>query len=145
MIRAGLVLLVLAAGAVVPSRPPLKWPLQARVTDLHGRPVAFQARTLGGDLIVQVGERTLLAPGGLGQRVPDLRTLERRDTLRATTPASYSLDLKKGPVVFFTPTRDSIRLVVAPTPLGGLARSATAVGRRLTARLSNGSVIIDAR
>jgi hypothetical protein len=60
MIRAGILFLILGGGgAVVASAPPpMKSQLQATVTDLHGKPVAFRVVSLGGGLMVQVGQRS---------------------------------------------------------------------------------------
>jgi hypothetical protein len=143
MIRAGVLRLILAScGLFLASEPPVKWPLRATVTELHGRHVAFQAITLGGDLIVQVGQHSKFAFPG--QPVSELNPLSRGDTLRATTPASFPLDLRKGSVVFFTSSRDSIRIAVGRTPLGSVD-SVTGSGRRLTLRLTEGTVVVSAR
>lgn len=141
MIRSILVLLILASGgAIVASEPPMKWPLRAAVTDLHGRPVAFQAVTLGGDLIIEAGQRSFL-----GRSSVSLDPLRHGDTLRAATPAAYPLDLTHGPVVFFTRGRDSVRVVVGRRLSFGDISPVTATGRRLTVRLSNSQVVIDAK
>ena len=135
MLRASLLSLVLGIGAVAAVRSRVMWPYQATVTEPHGRSVAFRAITLGGELVFVVGgrpERRLL------------RTLARGDTLRATTPVTYALDPTRGPVVFFTSGRDSIRVVVGRNPFGRID-PVSAQGRRLTVRLVSGSVVIDAR
>jgi hypothetical protein len=121
--------------AAAAHSPTVAWPFRATVTDLAGRPVAFRALALGGDLIIPVG-----APSA----TPVIRRLARGDTLSATTPAEYALDPTRGPVVFFTSGRDSIRVVVGRNPFGATDR-VTAQGRRLSVRLVNGKVIIDAR
>jgi hypothetical protein len=110
----------------------MAWPLRARISDLAGHAVAFHAVTLGGELMVPAGPGT-----GAYRRLP------RGDTLSATTPEQYALDLQEGPVVFFTSGRDSVRVVVGRNPLG--SDPVRAQGRRLTARLVNGNVVIDAR
>ena len=89
-----------ARHAAVAHSPPVAWPLRTTVTDLAGRPVTFHALTLGGDLIIPVGP-----PSG----TPVIRRLAGGDTLSATTPAQYPLDLTRGSVVFFTSGKDSIR------------------------------------
>lgn len=143
MIRAGILLAMLGVGAAVVSRSTLMmWPLRATVTDLHGQPVSFQAVTLGGDLIVQVEPRA--TPGHVRQSIPEVEYLRSGDTLRATTPATYPLDLAHGPVVFFTRGRDSIRIAVRRFPFDALT-SVTGEGRRLTVRGSNSRVTIDAK
>jgi hypothetical protein len=130
--RAAIVSLIVGLGTTAAAyRPSMAWPLRARVSDLAGRPVAFRAITLGGELVFQ--------PSGTGA----IRRLARRDTLSATTPAQYVLDLKDGPVVFFVSGRDSIRVVVGRNPLG--SDPVTAQGRRLSVRLVNDKVVIDAR
>ena len=140
MVRATILLLTLGvAGAVVANGAPVMWPLRATVTDLHGRPVAFQAVTHGGDLIVTLGERSV--PGHVGA-IPEVEPLRRGDTLRATTPAAYPIDPTRGPIVFFAGGRDSIRIVVRRVDE---ISSVIAVGRRLTVRGSNSGVTIDAK
>ena len=144
MSRATFVALLLGIGAAATApAPPAAWPFRALVSDPRGRPVAFQAVSLGGMLIVTAGERS--NPNRpLDPPVAVLRPLARGDTLRATTPADYPLDLARGAVVFFTLGRDSVRLVVGRNPFGAIA-PVTAQGRRLTVRLVNDSVVIDAR
>jgi len=136
MFRVAVLLLILGAHRDVGMRsPPAAWPLRATVTDPHGRPVPFSAITLGGDLIIKVGGNDYL---------PVLRALARGDTVHATTPASYPLDLARGPVAFFTGGRDSVRVVVGRNPFGATDPVA-AQGRRLTVRLVHGREVIDAR
>jgi hypothetical protein len=79
-----------------------------------------------------------------GQPLPELSALPRGDTLRATTPASFPLDLRKGSVVFFTSSRDSIRIAIGRNPLGSVD-SVIGSGRRLTLRLAEGAVAVSAR
>lgn len=131
MIRAALLLLIIGVGVTVDRHTaPPAWPFRATVTDLHGQAVSFSGMTRGGELIIQVGRSSV-------------RALARNDTLRATTPAQYPLDLRRGPVVFFTGNRDSIRVVVGRNP--GATDQVTAQGQRLTVRLANGRAVIDAR
>jgi len=135
MLRATALILVLGLGTSAPSRPsPLAWPHQALVTDASGRSVSFRAITLGGDLMVNVAR-----PGRLAM----LKRLERGDTLRAVTPRNYGLDLSRGPVVFFTSGRDSIRIIVNRNPWRSI--QVTAQGRRLSMRLVGDSVVISSR
>ena len=143
MIRVSILLLTLGVGgAVVSTGSSTMWPLRATVTDLHGQPVAFRAVTLGGDLIMVVGEGSL--PNNPRQALPDMEALRHGDTVRATTPATYPLDLRRGPVAFFTRGRDSIRVAVRRFPFDGLW-SVTGVGRQLTIRDADSRVTIDAR
>ena len=136
MLRATILLLVLGLGTSAPSRPsPLAWPHQAFVTDPNGRPVPFRAITLGGELVLNVAE-----PGAMAR----LKRLERGDTLRAVTPGNYALDLSRGPVVFFTSGRDSIRVVVGRNPFGSI-NQVTSQGRRLSVRLVRDSIVISSR
>jgi hypothetical protein len=121
--------------AAATHSPTAAWPFRATVTDLVGRPVAFRARALGGELIIPVG-----APSA----TPAIRRLARGDMLSATTPAEYALDPTLGRVVFFTSGRDSIRVAVGRNPFGATDR-VSAQGRRLSVRLVNGRVVIDAR
>jgi hypothetical protein len=140
MQRAIILLLILTIDA--PSRA-VAWPLRATVTDPRGRAVSFRAVSLGGELIVTGGERPH-PNGGLNGTVAVIRPLARGDTLRATTPAGFPLDLARGPVMFFTSGRDSIRVVVGRNPFGAID-PVSRVGRRLTVHLANGSVVIDAQ
>jgi hypothetical protein len=144
MYRASVVLISIAMGAAIAIRtPPVAWPLRASVSDLRGRPIAFRALSLGGDLVVRVGERP--DPNRpLEPPIPILRTLAPGDTVEATTPATYPLDLAHGPVVFFTTGRDSLRVVVGRHPFGAI-KPVTAYGRRLTVRQIDDSVVINAR
>jgi hypothetical protein len=135
MLRASILLLVLSLGTSAPSRPyPLAWPHQALVTDPNGRSVPFRAITLGGDLMVNVAR-----PGRLAMP----KRLERGDTLRAVTPENYALDLSRGPVVFFTSGRDSIRIIVNRNPWRSI--QVTGQGRRLSLRLVRDSIVISSR
>src|SRR3954468_7174788 len=133
MRRVAALLLILGAGGASKELLSMAWPLRAFVTDLHGKPVAFSAVTLGGQLIMTVGGSPAM---------PMVRPLARGDTVHATTPAQYPLDLKTGPVAFFTAGRDSIRIVVGRNPFGWYDRVG-AEGRHLTAHLTNGGVVID--
>lgn len=57
MIRASILFLILGGGrAVVAGHPRMKTWLQATITNLLGKPVAFRALSLGGGLMVQVGQ-----------------------------------------------------------------------------------------
>jgi hypothetical protein len=95
-------------------------------------PAAFRALTLGGELII---------PRGMV-----MAQLARGDTLRATTPASFALDLKRGPVVFFADGRDSLQISVGGNPYGMLD-PVRATGRRLVVHLAlvGNGVVIDRR
>ena len=141
MIRESILFLMLGSGAVVASDPPMKPWLQATITDLHGKPVAFRALSLGGDLMVQAGLRS--PPGRPAPSSPTLERVPPHDTLRATTPKSYMLDLRNGPIVFFTTSGDSIRVVVDENPNRGTVRVAS--GRRVTLSLSNSPIVIGNR
>jgi hypothetical protein len=76
--------------------------------------------------------------------MPVVRPLARGDTLRATTPAQYPLNLEGGAIVFFSGTRDSVHVIVGRNPFGEYDRVA-ADGRRLTVRQVNGKVVIEAQ
>jgi hypothetical protein len=115
--------------------PTAAWPLRATITDPAGRRVTFHALSSGGDLIV---------PSKLMSETTVIRHLARGDTLSATTPAQYPLDLSRGPVVFFTSGRDSIRVVVGRNPFGATDR-VSGEGRRVTVWLMHGAVAIDGR
>lgn len=147
MIRAGILFLLLGSGgAVVASAPPMKSQLQATITDLHGKPVAFRALSLGGDLMVRGRQMT---PPGQFLPVENLERLRPQDTLRAVTPKSFMVDVSRGPIVFFTASRDSIRVVVSHYPKGA-TDSEIASGRSVTLRLSKsvmiaGTVFMDTR
>jgi hypothetical protein len=126
----------------------MKSQLQATVTDLHGKPVAFRAVSLGGGLMVQVGQRSV---GGQLLPVPNLERVRAQDTLQATTPKSFMVDLHDGPMEFFTSSRDSIRVrVVVRHAPGSATSSVIASGRSVTLRLAKsvmveGSVVMDTR
>jgi hypothetical protein len=139
MIREGILFLMLGSGVVVASDPPVKPRLQATITDLYGKPVAFRALSLGGDLTVQAGQRQYVARNGA---VPNVERVRPQDTLRVTTPKSFWLDLTHGPIVFFTTSGDSIRVVVSDPP-GGTVRVAS--GRRVTLSLSNSPIVMGNR
>jgi hypothetical protein len=112
------------------------------VTSLHGRPVAFPAYTLGGDLIIEVdasGRRTTTLAS-----VPSVRALTAKDTIRAETPADFPLNLSKGPVVFVAEGNDSLHLVGGRNPYGSIDR-VTADGRKFTVRLTADRFVIDTR
>jgi hypothetical protein len=131
MFRAGVVVAILGlAAAGARDRSSAAWPLRASITDSHGRSTTFRAITLGGELIVSRGGA--------------IRPLAAGDTLSATTPWSFPMDLRGGPVVFFSGTGDSLRVVVGRNPYG-LINAVTAQGRRLTVRLVRDSIVIDAR
>ena len=128
--------LVIAFGAtadVATHSSSVAWPLRAFVTDPHGRTIPFSAVTLGGDLVIRVGG---------SDNAPVLRPLARGDTVHATTPAQYFLDLEGGPIAFFTDGQDSIRVVVASNRFGDDYRVANQ-GRRLTVHLEGRQVVID--
>jgi len=88
---------------------------------------------LGGELIIKLD----------GVDEPVMAPLARGDTVRGTTPASYPLDLKGGPVAFFTRGQDSIRVVVVRNPFAPNDRAAAQ--RRLTVRLEGNQVVIEAK
>jgi hypothetical protein len=116
------------------NSPAAAWPLRAVISDLAGRPVAFRALTLGGELIVPVGPPNA---------IPSIRILDRGDTLSATTPAEYPLDLARGGVVFFASGRDSIGVTVGRNPYGSAAVATR--GHRLEVHLVRGAVKIDVK
>lgn len=143
MVRLPFGLLVLALfGSTTSPTNRLAWPHRALVSSPDGHPVAFRAYTLGGGLIVAVDAagRHTLRP----QAVSRLRALTRQDTVRATTPADFPLDLTHGPVVFVAEGTDSLRLVVGWNPHGSI-RQVRAIGRELTVRLRAEQIAVDAR
>ena|SRR5215467_847251 len=147
MIRAGILFLMLGSGVVVASDAPVKPRLQATITDLYGKPVAFRALSLGGDLMVQGGQpsvpgRLLLSAPSRSRAVTNVERVQPQDTLRVTTPKSFWLDLTHGPIVFFTTSGDSIRVAVSDPP-GGTVRVAS--GRRVTLSLSNSPIVMGNR
>ena len=130
----GLVLLVPAARPVaVPA-----WPHRASLTSMSGRPASLHAYTLGGVFIVPVDDHGSYAPSSSRPY-----QLTERDTVRASTPAEFYLDLEKGPVVFVA-DRDSVQLVVGFNPYGSINK-VEANGRRFTVRLVDGAFVIDAK
>ena len=140
MSRIGAPIVMLAVLGIAASSRSVAWPFRVRVTDLHGQPVAFRAVSHGGDLILEVGQRSVLSRPLVP--TPELRPLARAETLRAVTPAEYPLSLAKGPVVFFS--AESIRVVVGGNPFGTV-NPVVARGRHLTVRLAHGWVAIDSR
>jgi hypothetical protein len=116
------------------SSPPVAWPLRAVISDVAGRPVTFKALTLGGELIV---------PDGPPNAIPRVRSLDRGDTISATTPAQYPLDLTRGAVVFLAGERESIAVSVGRNPYGSSAVAAR--GHRLEVHLVRGAIKIDAK
>jgi hypothetical protein len=132
MIRAGILVAFLGAAGML-NRASFAWPLRAAITDLHGRSIPFRAVSLGGDLIVD------RSPDGMHPH-----PLAPGDTLAATTPATFPLDLRRGPVAFFTATHDSVQVVVGWNPFGAI-RPVRAQGRRLTLRLVRDSIVIETR
>jgi len=134
MYRASIVVALLGiAGAEVVRLSARAWPLRATITALGGHSIAFRAVSRGGDLIVD------RSPDGMHPQ-----PLARGDTLSATTPASFPLDVRRGPVMFFTTSRDRVRVAVGWNP-GGAISQVSARGHRLTVRLVNGSIVIDAQ
>ena len=134
MFRVAALLLTLGATTDVSERSlPAAWPLRAFVTSPHDRTVSFSAVTFGGELVIKVGG---------SENMPLVRALARGDTLRATTPEQYALDLRAGPVAFFTGGRDSLRVVVGRNPFGAYDR-VVAEGRHLTVRIVDGKVVIE--
>ena len=139
----GLLMLALVGSvASVPTPVPIAWPHRAMVTSLHGRPVTFRAYTLGGEFIIAIDSagRLTTAPAA----IPRVRALTAKDTIRAQTPAEFSLDLSKGPVVFVAEGSDSLHLVVGKNPFGSIDQVA-ANGRRFTVRFVSDRFVIDAR
>jgi hypothetical protein len=110
------------------------WPLRAVISDLSGRPITFKALTLGGELIVPVGPPNAIM---------SVRSIGRGDTISATTPAQFPLDLTRGAVVFLASGKDSISVTVGRNPYGSAA--VTARGHRLEAHLVRGAIKIDAK
>jgi hypothetical protein len=130
MLRCASTVLLLAGLGLGPeaSRTSVAWPHRAIVTSLHERPVAFQAFTRGGTLIIAVdtsGRRTTTPAA-----IPRLRALTNKDTIYAQTPADFPLDLSKGPVAFVAEGGDSLNVVVGRNPYGSIDR-VSARGRRL--------------
>ena len=130
------------AGLKPPTYTTAAWPHRAILTSLDERPVAFRAYTRGGVLIIAVDAsgRLTTTPSG----TPRVRALTTRDTIRASTPANFPLDLSKGPVVFFAEGRERLRLVVGRNPNGQLDQ-VSATGRRFTVKLEGREFVIEAR
>jgi hypothetical protein len=133
VLRVATMILALSMTATANSRS-AAWPLRASISDPAGRPVAFRALTLGGVLIVTVGPPNA---------IPRVRSVGRGDTISATTPAQFPLDLTRGAVVFLAGGRDSISVAVGRNPYGSAA--VTARGHRLEAHLVRGAIKIDAK
>ena len=138
----GLGVLALFASAASVSPPSsAAWPHRATLTSLTGRPVAFHAYTLGGVLVAEFddsGRPTFnLALSRMG-------ALSARDTIHATTPANFPLDLSKGPVRFVSEGADSLHLVVGGNPFGS-RNQVKADGRAFTVRLVGNKFVIDSR
>lgn len=106
------------------------WPLRAILSSRSGKPVGFRALNLGGRLIFQKG----LA----------IAALSRTDTLHATTPADYALDLRSGAVMFLADGQDSLQVVIGGNPFGSV-HPVRANGRRFVVRLVADTVVIDHR
>jgi hypothetical protein len=133
---------VLAAGVQRSGHASTAWPHRATLTGLHDRPASLRAYSLGGDLIIAVdasGQFTTAVTA-----TPRLRALSKRDTIRARTPATFPLDLSKGPVVFLAEGHDSVRLTVGHNPFGSV-EPVTAMGREFTVTLVGRRFVIDAR
>lgn len=134
MIRATSLGLAVSLGILHLLEPPrVAWPYQVTVADQRGRPVPFQVVSHGAIIMVKTGERS---------GTPILRRLAAGDTLRASTPMGYPLDLAGGSVVFSAICADTLRVVVGGNPWGTV-RQVRAQGRRLVVRLEKGSVVID--
>ncbi len=148
MLRTALALLVLGAvtePSMAPARGSIAWPHRAMVSGLYGRPAAFEAFTLGGELMVQVrSELTTGRPSANASRWSHVRPLSSTERLRAVAPGDYPLNLANGPVVFVATGPDNLRLVVGRNPSGSIAQVA-AEGRHFTVRLVADSVVIEVR
>ena len=147
MLRPSLVALtgILALFAPGDERPSsaAAWPMLVRVNGIGDQPTPFRAFSRGAELMLQ----TALVTNPTSPLYPPLPRLERlssHDTLRATAPASYPLDLSRGTVTFYTVGQDSLRVSVGRNPYG-MVQQVAAVGRRLTVRLVRDSIRIDAR
>lgn len=161
MVRTVLALLTIGAAgsaAMASGSGGAAWPHRAIVTGLHGRPAAFEAFTLGGDLIVEVPiDLPDRQPGANASRSTGVRPLTAEERLRGVTPRNYVLNLANGPVVFVATGAHNLRLVVCENPCGpgwaprgiqnyiGSIREVAAEGRRFTVRLVANSVVIEAR
>ena len=138
----GLLALAVFGRSTASTSGAFAWPHRAILTSADGRPAAFRAYTLGGDLIIAVdrsGRRTT-DPAA----IPTLRALTARDTIRAETPANFPLDLSKGPVVFIAEGADSLRIVVGRNPYGSIDQ-VIANGRKFTVQLVADRFVIDKR
>ena len=144
MRRYGLPILLLTIFGLGPAPTrlaPAAWPHRAIVTALRERPVAFQAYTRGGILVIAVdasGRRTTTPAA-----IPTLRALTK-DTIHADTPAEFPLDLSNGSVTLISDDDDSLNVVVARNPNGTVDR-VSAKGRTLTVRMVGHNFVIDAR
>lgn len=119
----------------VPATSGLAWPHQVTVADLRGRPAPFRVVAHGAVVMVETGEHS---------GTPVLRRIAAGDTLRASTPAVYPVDLTGGTVVFTAVRADTLRLVVGGNPWGAM-QPVRAQGRHFIVRLKARSVSIEAR
>jgi hypothetical protein len=143
MYRICFVLAALGIGGTVAARSSTHaWPLRATITSPRGGTIPFRAVTLGAELIVYGDSRTSAKKARANRS--DIQPLARGDTLMATTPASFPLDLRGGAIVFLATGKDSVRVVIGRNPFGANSR-VSAQGRRLTARLRHDSVVLEAR
>jgi hypothetical protein len=130
---------MLVAGATGPAKP-FAWPHRIIVHSRNDRPVSFRAFTIGGELPITVD-----AQGRFTQQVsgiPRIVRLTEKDTVRASTPGDFFVDLGKGPIVLIAD--DSVHVTAGFNPYGGL-RQVWADGRRLTVKLVGGQLFIDTR
>jgi hypothetical protein len=138
----GLSALALVEGVPGASPPPAHpaWPHRAILTSPDGRPAAFRAYTLGGVFIITVdssGQYTIDSSD-----VPRVRELTAKDTVRASVPADFPLDLSKGPVVFVAEGRDTLQIAVGRNPYGRIDQ-VRATGRMFTVRMDGNKFVID--
>lgn len=132
----------LAAGAPASAAAARRaWPLRARVTSTSGRSVAFRAVAHGGAQLMVGRPGVGLGRDGLGAGVV-VAALAAGDTLVASAPAEYPVDLGAGEVVFAASGRDSLEVVVTRR-LG--SHRVAARGRRLVVRQTDGGVRIESR
>lgn len=133
----GLLLLpLLGIGAPASLSAPRAWPHRARLQSVRGDAVRFRAYSLGGDLVT-TGDAHVGGKGGTQPRV-----LSLGDTLRATTPAHFPLDLSKGPVVFVVEAEGSLHLSVGWNPNGSV-RAVDKRGRGFRVHLVGDQLVID--
>ena len=145
--RRTVIVLLVAVGAstgtaatTAPSADPPRgshaaWPHRIMVRDPAGRRMPMALVSLGAEVAVRIGD---------AQGISRVRMLVSGDTLRATTPGDYPVDLAGGVLMVFGAAGESIQVDVGGNPAGTVGRM-TARGQQITVRASEGRFILDAR